>query len=89
MKYDKGRLADIPYPYIMDPPQVERKVGPMLDLKDKKKLQAIIVEQSKLHYHCHMARGLCSYNVGQIIDSKDPVDYPEIVLPPPPPPPGK
>ena len=84
MKYDKGRLAHIPYPYIMDPPEVEKKVGPLLSIDDNKKLRAIIIEQANLHYHCHMARGLCSYNIGQIIAGGETIDYPEIDIPDPP-----
>lgn len=70
-----GREKFIPYPYIMDPPQVMKKLGrePLTD--DKVKLKKIIEEFSKLLHHCHLARGHCAENVERILKGEDPIPY--------------
>ena len=71
-----------PFPYIMDPPQVEGKVAEetlkkfKFDKLPTPILRKIIVEMSKYNEHCYLALEHCSKNVDLIIDGKDPVRYP-------------
>jgi hypothetical protein len=59
-------------PYIMDPPEMDRKLEGNHELFPQgaistPKLKEIIREFVRLEGHCDDAKALCEYNVGKII----------------------
>ena len=73
-----------PYPYIMDPPLVEKKVGETMDVIPTPKLREIIVEMSRGYQHIYETMGHCSRNVDRIIANETPFPYPAFDPPVPP-----